>query len=323
MRQDHKLLFITVPPPKSGNVVEYLTGFPSIVEAAAVYTAIDVIAYAVGPSKLVNETIDKIPSIGAQIKEIEEYSTTGAIPGPSAHKGIAQGLGSCFAFVRCLINTEDTNFEYATQMLLKLPEVRYIYPVPERKEIVVQIIAPDKVALDSVIMSNIQESGGMIKNTRTFITINKMHWAATGIPRARDEYLLKSIKFPIFMGLSEKDIEFGSALSRQLHKDTSINIWNYGLIKPGVESWSKEVDTIIENATGFLFLITEAFLASSECQREFGRIEGIAKPENICCLVLPPCSFKQLPHRYETRQCVDGKKFFAYSSLVDWIKHIV
>ncbi len=33
-----ELVFITVPPPRSGNVVEYVSDLPGVKEAAAVYT---------------------------------------------------------------------------------------------------------------------------------------------------------------------------------------------------------------------------------------------------------------------------------------------
>ena len=95
------------------------------------------------------------------------------------------------------------------------------------------------------------------------------------------------------------------------------------MIKPGAESWSKEVDSAISMASGYLLIVTENFINSPECQREFGRIEGLAKPEQICCLVLPPAKLENLPQRYQSRQCVDGKQFFSYSKLVQWFEDTI
>lgn len=322
MSTEYELLFLTVPPPRSGNIVEFLTDLDGVIEAVAVYTDIDVIALVKKVSDSVDVTIRKIENIGSPIENVERCQIDGVIKGPSANKGRTQGHSSFFAFVRCAIKTESTNFEFAVQRLSKIESVRFVYPSKSRSEIILQIIAYDKITFDKYIMSDVQDTGGMVKHTRTYIAINEMHWSEDGIPIGREEYSNKSAMHPIFMSLASSDQHFGSTLSAQIYKDTQVKLWHYGLIKPGA-SWLKEVDKAISNASGFLAVVTDDFINSQECQREFGRIEGIANPEQICCLVLPPVKFSSMPMRYQSRQCVDGKNFFSYSKILQWVEDTI
>jgi hypothetical protein len=323
MTAHSELLFITVPPPRSGNIVQFLADLRGVAEAVAVYTDIDVIALVRQNDGSLESTIAKIEGLGSPIESVQRCQIDCVLEGLSANKGRSQGHSSFFAFVRCTINTDLTNFEFALQRLSKIESVRFLYPSKGRSEVILQTIASDKISFDKSIMADIQDTGGMVKHTRTYIAINEMHWSDTGIPLGREEFSRNVSAFPIFMSLSSSDQHFGNSLSEQIYKDTQVRIWHYGLIKPGAESWSREVDDAICSARGFLLIVTQHFIDSSECQREFGRIEGIAKPEQICCLVLPPVKFASLPQRYQSRQCVDGKQFFAYSKLLKWVEDTV
>lgn len=323
MSTEYELLFITVPPPRSGNIVDFLTDLHGVVEAVAVYTDIDVVALIKRNEDRVEATIGKIENLGSPIKNVERCQIDDVIYGPSAHKGRSQGHSSFFAFVRCAINTKSTNFEFAVQRLSKIESVRFIYPSKQRSEIILQIIASDKIAFDKHIMSDIQDTSGMVKHTRTYIAINEMHWSEAGIPVGRIEYSKKVSTYPVFMSLSSADQHFGNSLAEQVYLDSQVKIWHYGLIKPGAESWSKEVDNAITEASGYLLVVTKDFIDSPECQREFGRIEGLARPEQICCLVLPPVKFENLPQRYQSRQCIDGRQFFSYSKLLQWVEDTI
>lgn len=323
MNAEFELLFITVPPPRSGNIVEFLADLTGVEEAAAVYTDIDVIALVKQNGSILEDTISNIENLGSPIQNVERRKVDNVLEGPSAKKGRSQGHSSFFAFVVCAINTGVTNFEFALQRLSKIRAVRYAYPAKERSEVILQVIASDKISFDKHIMSDIQDTGGMVRHTRTYIVINEMHWADSGIPIGRKEYSKKISAFPVFMSLSSSDQHFGNTIAEQIYKDTQVKFWHYGLIKPGAESWSKEVDNAIHSANGYLFIVTQAFIDSPECQREFGRIEGLAKPEQICCLVLPPLKFEQLPQRYQSRQCIDGKQFFSYSKVVQWVEDTI
>jgi len=319
-----ELVFITVPPPRSGNVVEYVSDLAAVKEAAAVYTNIDVILLVQGTDKIINTTINQIQELGSPIQNIERCRVDKVIKGESAKKGRVRGHDSTFIYVRVKIDTEAANFEFAVNRFAKVPEVRYLYPIKESSEIILQALAPNKIALDNMIMNAIQqETHGMVKHTRTFITINNMHWSDEGIPRSRTEYLGTQDLHPVFMSLSDANKDQGINLSNHIYADTQIKVWHYGLIKAGAKSWSDEIDCAIDGAEAYIFLITKEFLDSPECQREFGRIEGMAKPGAVCCLVMPPLTFSELPHRYSKRQCIDGNSFNAYRNLVQWIEENV
>lgn len=323
METKYELLFISVPPPRSGNIVDFLADLDGVVEAAAVYTDIDVVALIISDDESKEGTLYKIENIGSPIEKVEKCEIDGVIAGPSSKKGRSQGHSSFFAFVRCAINTESTNFQFALQRLSKIESVRFIYPSQERSEITLQIIASDKISFDKHVMQDIQDTGGMIKHTRTYIAINEMHWSESGIPLGRREYSKNESIFPIFMSISSVDQHFGKSLAEQIYKDTQVRIWHYGLIKPAAESWVKEVDKAINSAAGYLLVVTKDFIESNECQREFGRIEMKAKPEQICCMVIPPVKFGDLPQRYQSRQCVDGSQFFSYTKLVQWVEDTI
>ena len=319
-----ELIFITVPPPRSGNVVEYVSDLPGVKEAAAVYTNIDVVLLVQGTKKIVENTVKEIEKIGSPIQNIERCKVDKVIDGLSVSKGRVRGHDSTFIYVRTKIDTEATNFAFAVSRFSKIPEVRFVYPMENESEIIIQAIAPNKIALDRMIMSSIQqETHGMVKHTRTFVTINDMHWSESGIPRSRSEYLGVKELFPLFLSLSDENKDQGITLADNIYSDTQIKVWHYGLIKAGSKSWSEDIVFFIENAEAYIFLITEEFLESQECQREFGRIEGMAKPGAICCLVMPPLKFSELPHRYSKRQCIDGSSFNAYRSLSQWIEESV
>lgn len=323
MSSGYEILFITVPPPRSGNIVEFLAELPGVVEAVAVYTEIDVIALVEQGEQPIEGTVEIIENLGAPIERVERHKIDALIEGPCFNKGRAQRDSSFFAFIRCAINTEAINFEFALHRLSKIDTVRYACPIRHQSEIILQIMAPDKIAFDNAIMSKIQDAGGLVRHTRTYLSINEMHWSDASIPVSRAEYSDKGVVYPLFMSLASDDHDFGISLAEQIYKDTQVKVWHYGRIKPAAESWSKEVDSAIDEASGYLMVVTDNFLCSSECQREFGRIEGIASPEQICCLVLPSADFSELPQRYQLRQCIDGKKFFAYTSLLQWISETV
>jgi len=163
MGTSHELLFITVPPPRSGNIVEFLADLQDVVEAVAVYTDIDVVALVKRNDNSVTSTISKIENLGLPIENVERCKIDDVIVGPSARKGRSQGHSSFFAFVRCAINTELTDFEFALQRLSKIASVRFIYPSKERSEIILQIISSDKITFDKQIMSDVQNIGGMVR----------------------------------------------------------------------------------------------------------------------------------------------------------------
>lgn len=72
--KSERILLMTVPPPRSGNVVKSLRRIPGVVSAAAVYSGIDIVAILSGSPETVEAARKKIDGLGAPITEIEESS---------------------------------------------------------------------------------------------------------------------------------------------------------------------------------------------------------------------------------------------------------
>ena len=323
MSDSNHLVFFKVPPPRSQAVVDLLADLKFVTEAAAVYTETDVVARIACPRKELRRNLAAISDAApaADVSYVAECDAV--ILGPSCEQGRFQGHSSVFAFARCKVDTESTNFKYAVDRLRRIPEVRYAYPVETESEVVLQVVAPDKISLDHVIMREVQHGGGVVHHTRTFITVNDMHWSNDGAPRTREQYRNKVVLYPVFIAVAKEDHKtMALPLVEQIYKDTQIRVWHYGLIKEG-RPWPAQIDDAIKAAECYLPLISENFVGSEECQREFGKLEMLSDDGEMCCLVLPGCSMRSLPLRYQQQQLIDGNDLFGYSKLLNWLRDTV
>ena len=125
---------------------------------------------------------------------------------------------------------------------------------------------------------------------------------------------------PIFISTAASDLHLALWLSDRIHADTGLACWTYKNIAIGTASWTQSIDNAIEVAPFAIFLLSAASLSSAECQREFGRAEATADSRDICCLLLPGCTFDTLDTRYRQRQCLSATDLFAYPLLLDWLR---
>jgi hypothetical protein len=125
----------------------------------------------------------------------------------------------------------------------------------------------------------------------------------------------------IFMSVSDKDNAFATSLKHQIESDTGLRCWKYDDdINHGEANWPNSVDAAMQSAPLHVYVLSEHFLESSECQREFGQSQRLVRnPEDICGILTPGFDRRSLGARYSSRNWVIGDKFLAYSRLLDWI----
>lgn len=305
-----ELYFLHVPAPQSGHVVEQLAGKPGVGMAAAVYSGIDVTAEVEGSDQEIEDVYAMLTSKSTlNIDKVERFRADSVIKGPSFTSREMLLSSACVAFVRCCIRADEMPMLQATNILGALPGVARLFPNDELQEVVLEVVAPNMQAFDQLIMSSVQNKGGVVKSTRTFLLINSMSW--------RGQDALNGA--PIFISVAEKDLPRALWVCKRIETDIGLACWTFNDIPIGTASWTEVIDEVIDAAPLKIFLLSKDSLDSKECQREFGRAGGVSDANDICCLLLPGCEVSDLPTRYRQRQCVVTADFRSYPLLVDWI----
>lgn len=304
-----ELAFFEVPAPRSAHLVGRLKSIETFVTAAAVYSGVDVVALARGAAPSIDAAhslldADSDPTISS----CERWPVDAVIDGPAARSREDLLRSSCVAYIRCAIRTDEVKMAHATDVLATLPGVRRVLANGSGDEIVLETISPDKRTFDATVMSTIQGQWSVVRSTRTYLTIGDMQWD-------RDRSLSLA---PVFISCASADLPTAIALSDRVHEDTGLPCWTYPYIQIGAPSWTGSVDDAIRRAPFHVFLVSATSLASGECQREFGRVDGLVPSEDVCCLLLPGCSMTELPVRYQQRQCLSAGDLFAYPHLLAW-----
>jgi hypothetical protein len=304
-----ELCFLDVPVPHSGHVVEQLREEPGIAAVAAVYSGVDVVVVLEGTHRELMRAYQKLaPERAPSIDSYERFSADSVIPGVGSASRERCLSNACSAFVRCAIRTEEVTVSRAAEILAALPGVVQLFPSAEHQEIVLEVVAPDKKTFDATIMSSVQSRSSVVRSTRTYLVINGMQWHQ-GPAQVGPE---------IFISTAESDLPLATWLSERLRKDLGLMSWTFKDIPVGTPSWTRSIDEAIGSAHFHIFLLSEAALASAECQREFGQAEA-RETGGICCLLLPGLAFEALPVRHQQRQCLSAADFQAYPKLLDWI----
>ena len=304
-----ELCFLDVPAPQSHHVVEQLAGKTGIATAAAVYSGDDVIAVVEGTDAEIEGAYRALePRTAPNVDDFERFPADSVVEGLSFASREVLLKGACVAFVRCRIRVDEMPVLQATNILATLPGVTRLFPNDERQEVVLEVLAPDKPAFYRLIMSSIQSKWDVVKSTRTFLLINSMIWRR----KALDDS-------PVFISTAESDLHRALWLGDRIEADVGLTCWTYNEI-PVSAPPADLIDGAIDGAPLLIFLISKAFLASEECQREFARAEALADPGDICCVLLPGCEIGDLPPRFQRRQCLVTADFRSYPLLVNWMR---
>ncbi len=304
-----ELCFLDVPVPQSGHVVEQLREEPGVAAVAAVYSGVDVVVVLEGTDSDIESAYQNLDPVQVpSINSYERFSADSVMPGTSSNSRERVLSGACAAFVRCAIRTEETTVSRAAEVLATLPGVVRLFPSAEKQEVVLEVLAPDKKTFDATIMSSVQGRSGVVGSTRTYLAINGMQWYRGPVDAGPEA----------FISTAESDLPLAAWLSERLRKDIGLVAWTFKDIPVGAPAWTGSIDEAIASARFHIFLLSEAALASAECQREFGQAEA-RETGRICCLLLPGLSFEALPVRYQQRQCLSAADFQAYPKLLDWI----
>jgi hypothetical protein len=302
-----ELFLLDVRPPHSEHVVEYLRDLSAVTAAAAVYSDFDVIAVVRGAQGVIDAIANEVRS-DTPVDEIERFRVDTISDGSSMGSRQTLLRRSCTAFVRCKIRTPDVNMRFAVGVLARLQGVTRVFSNDDDKEAVLEIVAHDKRALDDTVMSTIQGHGGVVRSTRTFLTVDQMRWQReVTAPDAR-----------VFVGLAATDLRWAESIADRVERDMGIKCWLYSDIPIGTSSLTISADEATAKALLYIFVITQDYLKSNECQREFGKVEERANAEDICCIV-QNVPFNELDLRYAQKWCLDAGDFFAYPRLLDWV----
>lgn len=305
------LLFLTVPPPRSGNVVKSLRRITGVVSASAVYSGIDVVARLVGDDETLHAARDAIDGLGAPITNIDDFVVDQILTGPRFHDSTALLRSSCRAYIRCTIDINENTIGFAANVLQELDCTVAVYLSRDSADLILEVLAADKGQFDEVVMSRIQGEWAIVKSTRSYLVINNMSWTDW----------VDSLGPTIFMSVADGDNGFAISLKRQIEADTGLHCWKYDDdILEGEASWPNSVDEAMRSAPLHLYVLSENFLNSGECQREFGQsLQLVKHPQDICTMLIPGFDPHNLGDRYRIRNLIVGDKFFAYCKLLDWI----
>ncbi|HEX7135551.1 MAG TPA: toll/interleukin-1 receptor domain-containing protein [Iamia sp.] len=304
-----EIALITVPPPRSGHVVELLETIPGFTQAAAVYSGVDVVAVLEGTPEQIESAYALVRAKDTPISEIERFTVDEVVPGASSGSQEYVLRTSCTAFVRCAIRTDEVILDYAAPILARISGVRRAFVNKQCDEVMLEVVGRDKSSFDEAVMSSIQSEWSVVRSTRTLIAINGMRWSASS-PSDADP--------TIFVSVASSDAHIATSLAKRLEGDLGISCWTYLDIPVG-STWTSEVDHSLKAALLHIMVVSEAALASGECQREFGAIRERSLPEDICCLVHPDLDFRDVALRYRQLQCIPMGDFLSYSHVLDWV----
>jgi hypothetical protein len=194
--------------------------------------------------------------------------------------------------------------------MARRPGVARVFLPEIGDELILELVAPDKTRLDTLIMSEIQ-STGLIASTRTLWGVNTLRWSRWG----------PATEGGVFVSTAHSELNFARDLADQITRDTGVKVWTMADLPTGHEQYQREINNVINDAPLHIFLIGRAWLASAECQAEFGRVEGLAMDRrDSCCIIIPDeVDFADLPPRIRQRQCLRRDDFFAYPKLMMWL----
>ncbi|MEJ2885632.1 toll/interleukin-1 receptor domain-containing protein [Actinomycetospora aeridis] len=307
-----QILLMTVPPPRSGNVVTSLKRVDGVVSASAVYSGIDVVARLRGSEETLASTRRTIDNLGAPIDHIDTFDVHRILTGPRFHDSTVLLRGCCRAYIHCTINVPENTVEFAATVLRELSCTVAVYVSrDEPTSLILEVLATDKGEFDDVVMSKVQGEWAIVKSTRTYLVINNMSWTDW----------VEALEPAIFMSVSDRDNPFAGDLKRRIEEDTGLRCWKYDdNIPKGAADWPRSVDEAMAAAPLHIYVLSESFLTSGECQREFGQsVQMVRDPQDICALLAPGFEMSSLPERYCVRNCILGDRFLAYARLLDWL----
>lgn len=306
-----QILFMTVPPPRSGNVVRSLRRVPAVVSAAAVYSGIDVVARLHGTEADLRAARAAIDGLGAPIRRIEEFAAQYILHGPRFHDSTVRLRSACHAFVRCTIDREAVAPRYAAELLQELSCAVSVAYSDDSETLVLEVLSADKGQFDVDVMSGVQSEWTTVTSTRTYLVINSMTWADW----------IDDLGPTIFISTSRDDAPFADKIKQHIESDTGLRCWKYDDDIPfGESNWPMAVDEAMRAAPLHLYLLSEAQLRSNECQREFGQsLHLVEDQRDICGFVVPGFDASRLDERYRSRTHIAGDSIFAYSHLLAWV----
>ncbi len=306
-----ELFFLEVPPPRSGDIVEFLKEHEPIRQAAAVYSGMDVVTVAEGDQ----ESLDAIAALlltagGTPVTKVERFKVDILEDGPQVASRVNWLYGSCHAFVRCSLR-EEAGIAFIVHSLSKLAGVVRAYGSKDGGEVVLEVIGANKAAFDDVIMQGIQTCAGFVRSTRTYVTISSMHW--------RREQGALDRSPTVFICLSSNDIHIGESLARRIADDVGIRAWIYTDVPVASELWRSQTLKELRSADLEILLLSRAFLESKECQREFGNIEALKEPNNVLGILLDGVRVQELDLPFQQRQLIHANDILAFARLSSWI----
>ncbi|MCW2540006.1 MAG: hypothetical protein JWN95_1731 [Frankiales bacterium] len=306
------LLRITVPPPRSGYVVDLLREVPQVVSAAAVYSEVDVVAVVRGEPNALKGVLKQIHGWHAPIRKVRTWAVDEVSDGPRARTRAHLLKNSYRAYVVCDVSVSRQSADYAAAVLASVPAVRTLYLCRTRNRVVLDVVADDRGHFDDVVMREIQGRSGVVRSTRTLVGISEPAW----------ERKAKQDGSPtIFLGMSVQDLQFGSALSDRLRLDTGLKIWDYRQIPTASGSWPRTVDQAMKAAPLHLYVMSETFLHSPECVGEYTRSTAESRRiKDTLCVVEPGLDVRAIGVRIQERQLVLADQFLAYPKVMDWIR---
>jgi TIR domain len=297
--------FFKVSVPQSAGLVRHLGQTPEVKFAAVVYSEVDVITVLDGTREQVDRAYESIRG-APPIVDGERYAADEVVRGLSFGSRQQMASNACLAFVQCELRVE---MPYAISVLAAQQGVVRLFPRVETGEVILELVAEGKGALDELVMSAIQHEAGVVAKTSTHIAINHMRWHRDG----------PTGKPLLFIGLADRDLPFVLELSEQIERDCGFECWTFQDIPIGVP-WPPAVDEAMDAAQCWLFVISKAALASDEFNREWGRAAAISAPGEVCGLVLSDCKVEKLPVRFRQQELLlSADRFLAYPRLLDWL----
>lgn len=184
-------LLLTVPAKGSGGVVSALqTGPAEILEAAAIFSEIDVIArvraWEEPPEEprlgdlILNIFRGRIPKRNHEGYELVQIKS-GEVFLPDDHlvsekpELLSIDVSHMYAYVLVDVDRGQRHPEQVFTKVLSTEGVVSAYCQEKSDRILAKVRAPDKTTFDARIMTHLQREPG-VRSTRTYIVINTMHW---------------------------------------------------------------------------------------------------------------------------------------------------
>jgi len=192
---------------------------------------------------------------------------------------------------------------------MKLPGVVRLFPSRTSEEVILEVVAVDKRALDELVMSTIQGHPNAAMFTHTFIVIDHLPWQRD--PPFPEPSLLITV--------ADVDLSLGMGLSDILETDTGIRCRTYPRLPFDAQPPEPLAD-VVTKARCHVLMVSKEGLDSVSWKHRFKTVTEHAERSDICCLVLPDCTARDVPMACKQLLCFDANSFLAYPSLLDWIR---